>query len=170
MALFFRSNFLMILNSWSLCSMGKLMKTDLLYVISMLIISHTSSIKICDGLSQPLALFLTSRRRCWRVSLRFNSLLQVRTVADTSLKKVRVFYFPSVIRYRNRPPQRHRPKPGCSVSEVRAFTKAASSYLLSVQNQDLAVLRYTRQTTHPGNFLCSKSCSVQLLSLALHNT
>lgn len=62
MALFFRSNFLMVLNSWSLCAVG-LQKRNTLDVISMLIISYTSLIKIGDGRSQPLSLFLTSSER-----------------------------------------------------------------------------------------------------------
>lgn len=49
----------MILNSRSLRWVGKLMR-NIPYVTSMLIVSHTGLIKICDGLSQPLSLSLTS--------------------------------------------------------------------------------------------------------------
>lgn len=49
----------MLLDSRSLRWVGKLMKKEP-YITSMLIVSHTSLIKICDGLSQPLSLSLTS--------------------------------------------------------------------------------------------------------------
>lgn len=60
MALFFRSNFLMVLNSWSLSRGEANEDRRALGVISMLLISHSSLIKIGDGLSQPLSLFLAS--------------------------------------------------------------------------------------------------------------
>lgn len=60
MALFFRSNFLMVLNSWSLSRGEANEDRHALGVISMLLISHLSLIKMGDGLSQPLSLFLPS--------------------------------------------------------------------------------------------------------------
>lgn len=60
MALFFRSNFLMVLNSWSLSRGEANEDRHALGVISMLLISHSSLIKMGDGLSQPLSLFLAS--------------------------------------------------------------------------------------------------------------
>lgn len=60
MALFFRSNFLMVLNSWSLSRGEANEDRHALGVISMLLISHSSLIKMGDGLSQPLSLFLPS--------------------------------------------------------------------------------------------------------------
>lgn len=60
MALFFRSNFLKVLNSWSLSRGEANEERHALGVISMLLISHSNSIKMGDGLSQPLSLFLPS--------------------------------------------------------------------------------------------------------------
>lgn len=60
MALFFRSNFLMVLNSWSLSRGEANEDRRALGVISMLLISHSSLIKMGNGLTQPLSLFLPS--------------------------------------------------------------------------------------------------------------
>lgn len=60
MALFFRSNFLMVLNSWSLSRGEANEDRHALAVVSMLLISHSNLIKMGDGLSQPLSLFLPS--------------------------------------------------------------------------------------------------------------
>lgn len=64
MALFFRSNFLMVLNSWSLSREEANEDGHALGVISMLLISHSSLIKMGDGHSASVS-FLTQPWQCW---------------------------------------------------------------------------------------------------------